>query len=162
VRKSFSDCERLEIHKAGARMAGGHLRSQILLRLRGSTLRMRDPEFLSGMRSFSAMDNALLVYDLVPLLEAYEAAFETDTRERQELADTILQGTSTDPNLFLTRLDLLTAYTTIEDIFIERDSAGDARFNDMGRAHLALLERYGQLMGRVKGSLMKEGLRLDP
>lgn len=162
VRKSFSDFARLEIHKAGARMAGGHVRSQMLIKLRGSTLGIRDPEFLSGMRSFSAMDNALLVYDLVPLLEAYEAAFETDTKERQELADTILQGISTDPNLFLTRLDLLTPYTTIEDIFIECDRAGHARYSDIGRAHMELLERYGQLMGRVKGSLMKEGLRLDP
>src|SRR5207237_5517623 len=52
IRRSFSVTERLGIHTAGAKMAGGHLRSQIRIKLRGSTLGMRDPEFLAGMRSF--------------------------------------------------------------------------------------------------------------
>lgn len=162
VRQSFPDSERLEIHKAGAATVGGHLRSQILIRLRRSGLGMRDPEFLSAMRSFSAMDDALLVYDLVPLLEAYEAVCETDTKARRELAETILQAISTDPNLFLTRLDLLTPYTMIEDLFIERDGSGHARSSDLGNAHMELLERYGQLIGRLKGSLINESLHLDP
>src|SRR5205823_206023 len=135
IRRSFSVTERLGIHLAGAKMAGGHLRSQMRIKLRGSTLGMRDPEFLAGMRSFNAVDNALLIYDLLPLLEAYDASIDTDTT-RHELADAILQAISTDPNLFLTRLDLLTPYTTIEDLFIERDETGPRRFNDMGRAHL--------------------------
>jgi len=65
------------------------------------------------------MDVALLVRDLVPLLEAYNAACaRQDIQSSQALADAIVQGVSADPELLLTRLDLLGPSTMIEEFFI--------------------------------------------
>ena len=72
------------------------------------------------------MDMALLVGDLVPLLERYEAAVNDNDDLRRGLADVILQGLSADPELLVTRLDLLGPATTIEEIFID-GAAAEAR-----------------------------------
>jgi hypothetical protein len=110
----------------------------------------------------------LLVRDLIPLLEAYSAACTRqdpvdpvdNDEERIALADAILQGLSADPELLLTRLDLLAPLTMIEDLFVDQD--GQTRYTPMGEAHLDCLSRYGELIGRTAESLMKDAVVLDP
>jgi hypothetical protein len=82
-----------------------------------------------------------------------------DVEARLDLADAILQGISADPELFLTRLDLLAPCTMIEDLFIERGDDGRARYTSMGQAHRGLLERYGGLIGESAESLMEDAVR---
>ena len=110
--------DRLEIHKAGAVLAGGHLRSQLRHLSWRTGWAFDDPQLLALTRSSNSMDMALLVRDLVPLLDAYTAACaRQDSDARLALADAILQGLSADPELLLTRLDLLGPSTMIEDLF---------------------------------------------
>ena len=113
---------RLEVHKAGAVLAGGHLRSQQRYRASETGLAFDDPAVLAITRNSNSMDMALLVGDLVPLLERYETAVEDNDDLRRGLADVILQGLSADPELLVTRLDLLGPATTVEEVFI--DGAG--------------------------------------
>ena len=154
---------RLEIHKAGAVLAGGHLRSQLRHLSRRTGWAFDDPRLLALTRSSNSMDMALLVRDLVPLLDAYSAASERqDSNARLALADAILQGLSADPELLLTRLDLLGPSTTIEDLFVERGHAGAASFTAMGMVHRECLARYGELVARTAESLLQDSLALDP
>jgi len=149
---------RLEIHKAGAMLAGGHLRSQ----LRHLSYRTRwssdDPQLLALTRSSNSMDMALLVRDLVPLLDAYSAACTQEDRgARTALADAILQGLSADPELLLTRLDLLGPSTMIEDLFVGRDHTGaPPTYTAMGEAHRGCLAQYGELVGRTAHALRED------
>ena len=163
ISTSFTDAERLEIHKAGARLAGGHLRSQWRHRIAETNLPADDPEVLSTTRNSNAMDGALLVRDLVALLEAYDAArIAGDPDHRLDLADALLQGLTADPELFLTRLDLLGPCTTIEPLFIERGEDQHARWTPLGNAHRAMLARYGDLIGRCAEALHEDASALDP
>ena len=84
------------------------------------------------------------------------------SNDRLDLADAILQGVSADPELFLTRLDLLAPCTMIEDLFIERGEDGRPRYTPMGDAHRHLLESYAALIGRHAASLQEDARRLDP
>jgi hypothetical protein len=163
ISDSLTPAERLEIHKAGAVLAGGHLRSQLHQRSRQTGWAFDDPQLLALTRLSNSMDTALLVRDLIPLLEAYGATIDgatTNNEERLTLADGILQGLSADPELLLTRLDLLAPLTMIEDLFVEQD--GETRFTPMGDAHVDCLARYGELIGRTAASLMKDAGVLDP
>ena len=109
------------------------------------------------------MDIALLIRDLVSLLEAYNAAcLEPDGNERLELADAILQGLSADPELLLTRLDLLGPSTMIEDLFSARGDAGEVRYTTEGQAHREYLKKYAALIGQTAASLRNDALSLDP
>ena len=109
------------------------------------------------------MDMALLVRDLVPLLDAYSAACERqDGDARLALADAILQGLSADPELLLTRLDLLGPSTMIEDLFVDRGDAGAAPYTAMGEVHREYLARYGELVGRTAESLLQDSRAFDP
>jgi hypothetical protein len=160
----LTPAERIEIHKAGSVLAGGHLRSQLRHRSRQTGWAFDDPQLLALARLSNSMDTALLVRDLIPLLEAYSVACTQqdpvdDGEERMKLADAILQGLSGDPELLLTRLDLLAPLTMIEDLFVDRDGQ---RYTPMGEAHLACLSRYGELIGRTAESLMKDAVVLDP
>ena len=74
ISSSFTESDRLEIHKAGLRLAGGHLRSQLRYRAGETGRASDDPEVLAITRNSNSMDAALLVGDLVPLLEAYKDA----------------------------------------------------------------------------------------
>ena len=117
---SFDAGDRLEAHKAGAVLAGGHLRSQQRYRAPESGRAFDDPEVLAVTRNSSSMDIALLAGDLVALLERYETALaEDDSGPRRGLADAILQGLSADPELLITRLDLLGPATVVEDVFVD-------------------------------------------
>jgi len=73
---SFTDATRVGLHSAGVRLAGGHLRSQLHYRMWQTHLPIADPENLAYTRNSNALDNALLVRDLVPLVRAYQKACE--------------------------------------------------------------------------------------
>jgi hypothetical protein len=106
---------------------------------------------------------ALLVRELVPLLEAYRRASTEDEPEvRLDLADAMLQGISADPELFVARLDLLGPSTTIEPLFVESDEEGAVRLTRMGVAQEEMLRRYRQLVGEIAGRLREDLESLDP
>ena len=152
------DEARLEIHKAGAVLAGGHLRSQLRHLSRRTGWAFDDPRLLALTRSSNSMDMALLVRDLVALLDAYAAACaRQDGDLRLALADAILQGLSADPELLLTRLDLLEPSTMIEELFVDRSNAAPA----------AALHSNGRGTSRISGAIRRarrrtaESLRQD-
>jgi hypothetical protein len=163
ISASFTESDRLGLHKAGARLAGGHLRSQLRYRVWHTHRPSEDPENLAVTRNSNSMDTALLVRDLVPLLKAYKrACSEENVEERLDLADAILQGVSADPELFLTRLDLLAPCTIIEELFIEHGDDGRARYTAIGEEHAGLLEHYGELIGHLAESLKEDALKCAP
>jgi len=174
---------RLEIHKAGAVLAGGHLRSQLRHLSRRTGWAFDDLQLLALTRSSNSMDMALLVRDLVPLLHTYaEACGRQDADVRLTLADAILQGLSADPELLLTRLDLLGPSTMIEGLFVDRgdmqnseqetrrlggspnllSSCSVAHYTATGEVHRECLARYGELVGRTAEWLLQDSRALDP
>ncbi len=160
---SFTESVRLGFHAAGAKLAGGHLRSQLRYRALEANRPIDDPVNLAIARNSNSMDGALLVRDLVPLLKAYERACAAhDAETRLEMADAILQGLSADPELFLTRLDLLGPCTMIEDLFVESGDDGRARYTPLGHAHVAILEDYRELIGRLAVFLKNDAVSLAP
>ena len=162
ISTSFTNHQRLEIHRAGAILTSGHLRSQLRHRASEADRQATDPGVLAITRNSNSMDAALLVRDLVPLLEAYESAgAENHLERRLDLAEAILQGVSADPELFLTRLDLLAPCTMIEDLFIQHNE-GQPRYTPAGETHRQLLARYAGLIGRQAGPLQQDAVRLDP
>ena len=163
ISESFTEPVRLGLHAAGAKLAGGHLRSQLRYRALEGERPIDDPVNLAIARNSNSMDGALLVRDLVPLLKAYDRACAARESElRLDLADAILQGLSADPELFLTRLDLLGPCTMIEDLFIERGNDGVARYTLLGHAHLAILDQYRELIGRLAEFLQNDAAALAP
>ena len=147
---SFSEEDRIEIHKAGVRMAAGHLRSQIRYHSIKKSVPLDESSLVVNTRTTNALDFALLIHDLVPLLEAYESAWHGDDRQtRLELADAICQGISPDPELFLNRVELLGAYSMIEHLFITTDGDGRPVCTPMGQRHLELFHEYAARIGRV-------------
>jgi hypothetical protein len=146
--------DRIEIHKAGVRMAAGHLRSQIRYYSIKKAVALDEPSLVLSTRSSNALDFALLIQDLVPLLDAYEHACHRDDRPtRLELADAICQGISPDPELFLNRIELLGAYSMIEHLFISTDRDGHAVYTPTGRRHVQLLHEYEARIARVATQL---------
>jgi hypothetical protein len=168
--RALGDEIRLEIHKAGVVLAGGHLRSQLRHLSSRTRWAFDDPRLLALTRSSNSMDMALLVRDLVPLLEAYSAACtQQDIPARHALADAILQGLSADPELLVTRLDLLGPSTMIEELFIDRGDAqqeagrsGGPGGSVMGEVHREYLARYGDLIARAAEPLQQDSRALDP
>ncbi|HWN84414.1 MAG TPA: hypothetical protein VNN99_04670, partial [Vicinamibacterales bacterium] len=105
IAEALSERDRLEIHKAGVRLTAGHLRSQIRYYSTTKAVSLNETSVVLTTRSSNALDFALLIQDLVPLLEAYEDACRNDDgRTRLELAGAICQGISPDPDLFLNRV----------------------------------------------------------
>ena len=159
IAASFPDSLRLEIHKAGATLAGGHLRSQLQYRTWETGKPLDDPDVLATTRNSNSMDVALLVRDLVFLLDAYTSACSTgDLSQRMTLADAILQGLSADGELLVTRLDLLGPATMIEHLFI----ADRVHYTPMGRSHAAIIDRYRDLIARAAGQLREDAVQFDP
>jgi hypothetical protein len=151
---TLSEEDRIEIHSAGVRMAAGHLRSQIRYYSTKMAVPLDDSGLVLSTRNSNALDFALLVQDLVPLLEAYENAWSRgDARKRLELADAICQGISPDPELFVNRVELLGAYSMIEHLFVTTDGDGHAAYTPMGRRHVQLLREYKARIGRVSDPL---------
>jgi hypothetical protein len=162
VSRSFTDSDRIEIHKAGAVLAGGHMRSQLRHRSRDTGWPFDDRQLVALTRMSNSMDMALLVRDLVALLDAYSAACaRQDSDARSAFADAILQGMSADPELLLTRLDLLGPSTMIEDLFVDPGDAGAFSYTPMGDAHRACLARYGELVERTVESLQQDSRAFD-
>jgi hypothetical protein len=154
VAESLAAEDRLEIHRAGVVMAGGHLRSQLRHYCIKNGVSLAENSLVLSSRNTNALDFAITIQSLVPLLEAYERAIETGKeRERLEWADVICQGISADPELFVNRVDLLGAYSMIEHLFIATDGVGHAVHTPMGRRHVQLLQEYAEKIARLRGAL---------
>jgi hypothetical protein len=154
IADTLSEDDRIEIHKAGVRMSAGHLRSQTRYYSLKKGVSLDDQSLALSTRSTNALDFALLIQELVPLLGAYENACQRrDGPKRLELADAICQGVSPDPELFLNRVDVLGAYSMIEHLFITTDPDGQVVYTPIGRRHVQLLEEYGARIGRVARAL---------
>ena len=160
---TFSADDRIEIHKAGVQMAGGHLRSQIRYHATKKTTSLGEHDLILSSRISNALDFALLIQELVPLLEAYEHACHSGHgRKRVELADAICQGLSPDPELFLNRVELLGAYSMIEHLFVTTDGDGRVAYTPMGQRHVQLVRQYEERIGRVSKLLFEDCPHFKP
>ncbi len=162
IAASFSPGDRLAIHSAGVRMASGHLRSQTRHYSTKTGVGFDDESVTRNTRTTNALDFALLIQDLVPLLAAYEHACSGDGAKRIELAGSICQGVSPDPELFVNRIELLGAYSMIEHLFVAVDRDGLATYTTAGRRHVQLIDEYGRLIARVSRWLSEDCARLRP
>jgi hypothetical protein len=154
--------DRIEIHKAGVRMIAGHLRSQIRYHAMKKGVPVDDESVVLNTRNSNALDFALLIQELVPLLEAYEQAWLGDGKARLELADAICQGISPDPELFLNHVELLGAYSMIEHLFITTDGHSHAAYTPMGERHVQLFHDYEARIGRVAKRLQEDCASFRP
>jgi hypothetical protein len=162
IAESFSELDRIEIHKAGIRMAGGHLRSQLRHVSAQKGVSLDENSLVLSTRNSNALDLALMLQCLVPLLEAYEHARHTgDNQKKLELASAICQGISPDPELFLNRLDLLGPYSMIEHLFITTDR-GHVVYTRTGQRHLQLLEEYEVRIRRLSKPLYDDCQHFRP
>jgi hypothetical protein len=163
IAETLSEENRIEIQKAGVRMAGGHLRSQLRHVSVQQGVSLDEKSLVLSTRRSNALDIGLLVQSLVPLLEAYEhARHDGDRRKSLELASAIYQGISPDPELFLNRLDLLGPYSMIEHLFITTDRDEGVVYTPMGRRHIQLLVEYEALIRRLSESLYEDCQRFRP
>lgn len=163
VAESLPAGERIEVQKAGVRMIGGHLCSQIRHYCMQDDLSIDEASVIRRTRTSNALDFALLIQSLVSLLEAYDrAAHAGEDQLRLELAGAICQGISADPELFLNRVDLLGPYSMIEHVFITTDRDGQAAYTEMGRRHARLLEEYEAAIGRLAAPLNEDCPQFGP
>jgi hypothetical protein len=163
VADTLPGAERIEIHRAGVVMAAGHLRSQIRYHSLKRGVPLDDPGLVQSTRNTNALDFALLIEDLVPLLAAYEHACLIDDREaRLALADAICQGVSPDPELFLNRVDLLGAYSMLEHLFVTTSDDGRAAYTPEGARHVQLLRQYEERVGRALDALRDDCAHFRP
>jgi hypothetical protein len=163
VRETLPEEDALEIQKAQVRMLGGHLTSQIRYYCMKDGLSINEQSVVLRTRTSNALDFALLVQGLVELLKGYDRALQSgDERMRLDMAGAICQGMSPDPELFLNRLDMLSAYSMIERVFIATDSEGRIAYSNLGRRHVQLLKEYGALIGRLTPSLRDDAPRFKP
>ncbi|MEO6079343.1 MAG: hypothetical protein ABIQ86_06175 [Steroidobacteraceae bacterium] len=154
-----ADC--LEIHKASVLMAGGHLRSQLrYFTMNGRSL---DEKSLTlSTRASNALDCAMTIQHLVPLLAAYEQAIgDADADRRRVLAGVICQGISADPELYLKQLDLLGAYSMIEPLFVTTDGDRVAH-TPMGQRHVQLVQEYVARVERLTQPLQEDFPQFRP
>ena len=157
IAETLSEEDRIEIHKAGIRMAGGHLRSQLRHSSMQKGVSLNEHSLVLSTRNSNALDFALLIQGLVPLLEAYEHARHSgDGQKRLELAAAICQGISADPELFLNRVDLLGPYSMIEHLFITTDRDGHVVYTPMGQRHVQLLQEYEARISRLAKPLYED------
>lgn len=159
VAGSFPEEDRIEIHTAGVRMAAGHLRSQIRYYALNRGVAFDEKGLVATTRTSNALDFALLIQELVPLLDAYERA---DGQRRIALADAICQGLSPDPELFVNRVELLGAYSMIEHLFITAGGEGHPAYTPMGERHVRILRDYQERIGRVSTLLAEDCERFRP
>ena len=163
IAATLSLADRIDIHKAGVRLTGGHLRSQIRYYSMKQAVSLDERSLLLNTRTTNALDFALLIQELVPLLEAYEhACHGDDPQTRLALADAICQGMSPDPELFLNRVELLGAYSMIEHLFVTTDDGGHAAYTPMGRRHVQLLHEYEARIARVSKPLSDDCRHFRP
>ncbi|MGD0134918.1 MAG: hypothetical protein ABSE57_22950 [Bryobacteraceae bacterium] len=154
VKETLPEADVLEIQKAHVRMLGGHLTSQIRYYCAKDGLSINEHSVVLRTRSSNALDFALLVQGLVGLLKAYDCALRNgDQRMRLDMAGAICQGISADPELFLNRRDLASAYSMIEHVFIETENVAHS---PLGKRHVQLIKEYGALMDRLIPSLRRD------
>ncbi|HTB68340.1 MAG TPA: hypothetical protein VK727_19115 [Steroidobacteraceae bacterium] len=155
--------DRLEIYKASVQMAGGHLRSQLRHYILKQGVALDENSLVLSARSSNALDLALTIQGLVPLLQSYEQAWRSgEQQQRLALADTICQGISADPELFVNRVDLLRAYSMIEYLFIATDGDAQTVYTPVGQRHLQLLDEYAALINRVAKRLHEDCVHFRP
>jgi hypothetical protein len=171
VTETLQEADRLEIRKAHVRMLGGHLTSQIRHYCTKDGVSIDDHSVVVRTRTSNALDFALLVQGLVELLKAYDRALPSgDDRMRIDMAGAIFQGISADPELFLNRVDLLSVYSMIENVFIAKEAkdaqqearGGHVAYSPLGQRHVQLLKEYGRLIDRLIGSLRDDFPRFRP
>jgi hypothetical protein len=163
VEDTLPETDRIEIHRAGVCMAAGHLRSQIRYHSVKKGVPLHEGSVVLDTRTSNALDFALLIQELVPLLEAYaRACHAEDGRTRLELADAICQGVSPDPELFVNRVELLGAYSMIEHLFVMADRPGRVAYTPTGERHVQLLQEYEALIRRVARQLYDDCRRFLP
>jgi hypothetical protein len=148
-------------------MLGGHLTSQIRYYCAKDGLPFNEPSVVLRTRTSNALDFALLVQGLVALLKAYDRAFQCgDERVRLDMAGAICQGISADPELFLNRVDLLSAYSMIEHVFIASKTKeareGRVVYSPLGQRHVQLLKEYSALIDRLISALRDDLPRFRP
>jgi hypothetical protein len=154
---------RLQIHKASVLMTAGHLRSQIRYHSIKQAAPLDETSVIVNTRISNALDFALLIQDLVPLLQAYEEAWQSgDGESRIELADAICQGVSPDPELFVNRVELLAAHSMIEHLFITTDREGQVAYTPLGQRHVHLLQEYRTRIGRLAKPLTDDCHHFKP
>jgi hypothetical protein len=163
VTETLQKADVLEIEKAHVRMIGGHLTSQIRYYSTKEGVSINEHSVVLRTRTSNALDFALLVQGLVELLKAYDCAFESgDERMRLDMAGAICQGISADPELFLNHVDLLSAYSMMEHVFIAADREGNVVYSPLGQRHAQLLKEYGALIDRLIKSLRDDFPRFRP
>jgi hypothetical protein len=163
IAESLSEEDRIGIHTAGVRMTGGHLRSQTRYYSMKKAVPVDETSVVLMTRTSNALDFALLIQELVPLLDAYEHALNgADDRKRLELADAICQGVSADPELFLNRVELLGAYSMIEPLFIATDGDEHAAYTAMGQRHVQLIHKYEERLNRLARPLSEDCSHFRP
>jgi hypothetical protein len=168
VTETLQEADMLEIKKAHVRMLGGHLTSQIRYYCTKDGVSVNEHSVVLRTRTSNALDFALLVQGLVALLKAYDRALQSgDERMRLDMAGAICQGIAADPELFLNRVDLLSAYSMIEHVFIATEAkqeAGEGHvvYSSLGHRHVQLLKEYGALIDRLIKSLRDDFPRFRP
>jgi len=163
VTETLQEADGLEIQKAHVRMLGGHLTSQIRYYCTKDGVSINEHSVVLRTRTSNALDFALLVQGLVALLKAYDCALQSgDERMRLDMAGAICQGISADPELFLNRVDLLSAYSMTEHVFIATDPEGHVVYSPLGQRHVQLLKEYGSLIHRLIKSLRDDFPRFRP
>ncbi len=163
VAETFEEADQLEIRRAHVRMLGGHLTSQIRYYCVKDGLPIDNESVVGRTRTSNALDFALLVQGLVPLLKAYDRALLSgDERIRLDMAGAICQGISADPELFLNRIELLGAYSMMEHVFTATDLDGHVAYTPLGERHVQLLKEYAALIERLAGPLRDDLPRFRP
>ncbi len=168
VTETLQEADVLETQKAHVRMLGGHLTSQIRYYCTKDGVSLNEHSVVLRTRTSNALDFALLIQSLVALLKAYDCALQSgDKRMRLDMAGAICQGLSADPELFLNRIDLLSAYSMIEHVFIAPEAKKEARdghvaYSPLGQRHVRLLKEYGALIDRLIKSLRDDLPRFRP
>ena len=163
VAESLPEADALEIQKAHVRMIGGHLTSQVRYYCTKDGVPMNEASVVLRTRTSNALDFALLSQGLVALLRAYDRAMQNgDEQTRLDMAGAISQGVSADPELFLNRVELLSAYSMIEHVFIAREGEGRAVYSPQGERHVRLLQEYGALIDRLIPRLRDDFPRFRP
>lgn len=155
--------DRLEVQRASAVTAGGHLRSQLRHVATQKGVSLDDHDLLLDTRRSNALDLALLLQALVPLLEAYEQALlRDDEAKRLEWGAAICQALSPDPELFLNRRELLGAYSAIEYLFVSTDAEGRCALTPTGERHLRLVAEYDERVRRMARPLFADVAHFRP
>jgi len=163
ITETLSGEDQIEIQRAAVPMAGGHLRSQLRHYCLKKGVSLDENSLVLSARNSNALDFALLIQGLVPLLGAYEHATRSGARaHRLELASAICQGISPDPELFVNRVDLLGAYSMIEHLFVTIDHDGHVVYTPMGVRHVQLLQEYQRQIARLAKPLHEDCAHFRP